>query len=144
MSDCCASSSCETKPRIQKQACPACKEACLAVPKVTVLQHIKEPWEHQLRAESYYFCRTQACDVVYFSDKDETIQKADIRTRIGVKETDDDSLICFCFSVSRAVAASNKKARDFVVEQTKASSCSCELTNPSGKCCLKDFPKFKE
>ena len=84
------------------------------------------------------------CDVVYFSDKDETIHKADMRTRIGVKETDEDSLICFCFGVSRAVAASNKKARDFVVELTKASSCSCELTNPSGQCCLKDFPKFKQ
>lgn len=142
MSDCCASSACDTKPRIQKQVCPACKQVSLSVPRDTVRLHIKAPWAHPLNADTYYFCRTQACEVVYFSDKDETIQKADIRTRIGVKETDDDSLICFCFGVSRAVAATNKGVKDFVVEQTKASSCSCEIINPSGQCCLKDFPRF--
>lgn len=142
MSDCYASSPCETKPRIQKQACPACNQMCLAVPNGTVRLHVKATWAHPLNAETYYFCRTQACDVVYFSEKGEAFHKSDIRTRIGVKETDDDSLICFCFGVSRSVAASNKSVKDFVVEQTKASSCSCEITNPSGQCCLKDFPKF--
>ena len=141
MSDCCTSAACETKSKSLKRACPVCKQSSQAVTQGTMLMHLKAPWVHQLNAESYYFCRTPACDVVYFSDQDETIHKAEVRTRIGVKETDDDSLICFCFGVSRAVAAANKKAKDFVVEQTKNSSCSCEITNPSGKCCLKDFPR---
>ena len=75
--------------------------------------------------------------------KGEVLHKADIRTRIGIKEQDDKALICFCFGVSKAVAATNKSVKDFVVKQTKQSSCACETSNPSGRCCLKDFPKFK-
>ena len=144
MSGCCSSSSCDTKPKTLKRECPACHQLCLDVPKKTVLQHVKAPWEHPLEAESYYFGRTEDCSVVYFSDKDETIGKSDIRTRIGIKEQDDDSLICFCFGVSRAVAATSKRVKDFVVEQTKESTCACETANPSGRCCLKDFSRFKE
>ena len=28
-----------------------------------------------------------------------------------------------------------------IVEQTKNARCSCETSNPSGRCCLKVFPK---
>jgi hypothetical protein len=28
-----------------------------------------------------------------------------------------------------------------VMAQTKAGLCSCDTSNPSGRCCLKDFPK---
>ena len=139
----CTSSSCETKSKTLKRECPACNQLCLDVPKKTILQHIKDPWEHPLEVGAYYFCRTQDCDVVYFSNTDKTIQKSDIRTSIGIKEHDDNSLICFCFGVSRSVAATNIKVRDFVVEQTKESTCTCETRNPSGRCCLKDFPKYK-
>lgn len=143
MSGCCSTSSHENKPRTLKRECPVCNQVCIDVPKKTLLQHVKEPWEHKLDTELFFFCRTQDCDVVYFTDKDKTIGKSDIRTRIAIKEHDDDSLICFCFGVSRAVASSNKKVKDFVVEQTRESSCTCETTNPSSRCCLKDFPKFK-
>jgi len=35
---------------------------------------------------------------------------------------------------------SDKRLKDFVVEQTKADVCACDIRNPSGRCCLKDFP----
>lgn len=142
MSDCCGST-CESKPKTLKCECPACGQVALDVSTRAMLQHIKDVWRYDISDEQYYFCRTEDCDVVYFTENDETISKTDIRTRIGIKEQEDSELICYCFGVNKAVAATDKKAKEFVVKQTKDSICACETANPSGRCCLKDFPKFK-
>ena len=139
----CSTSSCSIKPKTVKRECPVCQQLCLNVQKKTILQHVKQAWLCKLSDEQYFFCRTKDCEVVYFSNKDIVLNKNDIRTRIGIKEQDDNSLICYCFGVDKAVAATQESVKDFVVAQTKESSCTCETTNPSGRCCLKDFPKFK-
>jgi len=108
-----------------------------------MMQHIKEVWRYSFRDETYYFCRTPDCHVVYFTESGECLNKASIRTRIGIKENDESGLICFCFGVSKAIATTDREAKDFVVKQTMGSTCACETANPSGRCCLKDFPKFK-
>lgn len=140
MSDCCGST-CETKLKSSKLACPVCHQVALDVPTRTMMQHIKDVWQYDFIAEQYYFCRTEYCDVVYFTENGQCLNKADIRTRIGIKEQDDSALICYCFGVSKAAAATNKEVKDFVVKQTKESTCTCETANPSGRCCLMDFPK---
>jgi hypothetical protein len=78
---------------------------------------------------------------VYFGADGSTIVRSQLRTRVGVKEAADDSLLCYCFGVGKADLQRDPAIRDFVVEQTKAGRCSCETSNPSGRCCLKDFPK---
>jgi len=143
MSDCCVSTSEQAKPKTVKRKCPSCEQLCLDVPRKTILQHIKEPWRRELSEQDYYFCRTPACVVIYFSNDDKTINQSELRTRIGIKERADDALICYCFGVNKVDAATKKEVKDFVIKQTKESNCSCETTNPSGRCCLKDFPKFK-
>jgi hypothetical protein len=50
-------------------------------------------------------------------------------------------LLCYCFGISREDFKRDPGLRDFVVAKTKAGECSCETKNPSGRCCLKDFPK---
>ena len=64
-----------------------------------------------------------------------------MRTRVGIKEQSDDSLICYCFGVTAQEAATNPEVKAFVIEETKEHVCECEARNPSGKCCSKDFPK---
>ena len=49
-------------------------------------------------------------------------------------------MLCYCFGVSRADFDRNPGTKDFVTAQTKAGLCACETSNPSGRCCLKDFP----
>lgn len=142
MSDCCAST-CDSKSKTRKFECPACHQVALDVSARTMIQHINEVWHYDFSDEQYYFCRTKNCDVVYFTEGGESLNKADIRIRIGIKEQDDSALICYCFGVSKAVATTNSEAKDFVVKQTKESTCACETANPSGRCCLKDFPKLK-
>lgn len=138
----CSAPSCE-KPKTVKRECPICQQLCLDVQKKTILHHVKEAWLCELSDERYFFCRTIDCEVVYFSNNDNILKKTDIRTRIGIKEQDGNALICYCFGVDKEGAAAHKKAKYFVIAQTKESSCTCETTNPSGRCCLKDFPKFK-
>ena len=137
MSDCC-SSSCDTKVQPNKLDCPACGEKCLSVSRKAMLQHIKQPWTYKFADTPYYYCGNPDCDAVYFSATNKIIHQTEIRT-----PKKDNDLICFCFGVTRSEATINKGIKDFVIQQTKHSMCSCETANPSGRCCLKDFPKFK-
>jgi hypothetical protein len=107
----------------------------------TISHHIRASWSWEPAAASHYFCDAPECDVVYFGEDGSTFVRSQLRTRVGVKETADDSLLCYCFGVSKADFQHNPATRDYVVAQTKAGHCSCETSNPSGRCCLKDFPK---
>jgi len=141
MTECC-SSKCEDKQNIAKQNCPVCGHKCLSVTEKTMLHHINKPWMYTLADQQYYYCSTENCDAIYFAENAEIITKSEIRTRIGIKEQSGDALICFCFGINKEEAISGKNVKEFVIQQTKASMCSCDTANPSGRCCLKDFPKF--
>lgn len=139
MSDCCSSTSCSTL-RPQKHRCPANGLEYREVSPKTITHHIARPWEWGDRGRAYYFCEDPDCDVVYFSDDDQVILQSRLRTEVGKKSCSEDALICYCFGVSRAEAKETPSIKDYVVEQTKQKLCSCDTSNPSGRCCLKDFP----
>ncbi|MFT4562914.1 MAG: hypothetical protein ACI9BW_002665, partial [Gammaproteobacteria bacterium] len=80
------------------------------------------------------------CDVIYFGQDDDTISIAQIRTVVGAKEKTENGLICYCFGISKREAAASSKTKAYVVKQTKDNECACEVRNPFGRCCLKDFP----
>lgn len=94
-------------------------------------------------AKQYYFCEDPNCEVVYFGADDSVVSKSRLRMLVGVKEREGNAMLCYCFGVSRADFERMPSIRDFVVGQTKVGYCSCETSNPSGRCCLKDFPKTK-
>jgi len=138
MSNCCAKKPDENK----RHTCPENKTAYGKVPYQTVLLHIKEAWKSNIKEQAYYFCDAPDCEVVYFAADNSIIKKDQLKTKVGIKETSDDALICYCFDVSRIVAQTDSTAKEFVIEKTKHALCSCQTQNPSGKCCLKDFPKL--
>lgn len=151
MSDCCSSSnesnelnksSASVNKTASKHKCPSDGLNYSKVSYSTVIHHVKNPWKRQLPEQEYYFCDSSDCDVVYFGADDCIITKEMVRTPIGVKEKSDDSLICYCFDVTRADAKADGSAQKFVLEQTRKSNCSCKTSNPSGNCCLKDFKKI--
>ena len=98
-------------------------------------------WKRKDEGERYFFCSDPGCDVVYFGDNDSIITKAQLRTTVGVKETSNDAPACYCFGVSKADAINDPTIREYVMSQTKHAQCSCDVSNPSGRCCLKDFPR---
>jgi hypothetical protein len=110
----------------------------------TILHHINSPWKWAEKRQGYYFCDDPNCDVVYFGEDNSVMTKTEIRTTVGIKERKPDTLTCYCFGVSNSEAQQHPAIRDFIVSKTKAGVCSCDTSNPSGRCCLKDFPVKEE
>ena len=107
----------------------------------TIAHHLNEAWNWRPTATRYFFCDDPACELVYFGDDGSTILKSQLRTQVGAHKVPDARLLCYCFGVTLGNFLNNPVTRDFVVVQTKSGQCSCETSNPSGRCCLKDFPK---
>lgn len=140
MAHCCSSSGCgDTDPK--KNRCPVNGHEYLEVSARTIAHHIKDVWNWKKTANRYFFCNAPSCEVVYFGDDGSVILKSQLRTPVGLKEASDDALLCYCFGVSKKDFQAAPATRDFVIAQTKAGLCSCDTSNPSGRCCLKDFPK---
>ncbi len=139
MSNCC--SSCETTEKPSKYKCPVNGYEYRTVSIKTIQHHIEKPWNWKAVEQSYYFCDDPDCDVVYFGEDDSVILKTELRTVVGIKEKADQSAICYCFGVSYEDDYNDKSIKNYVTEQTKNQVCDCEIRNPSGKCCLKDFPR---
>ena len=140
MSECCSSSSNSSHPP-KKHRCPVNGKEYFEVSSTTIVHHIKEPWKWENKKQGYYFCDDPECDVVYFGQDDSIIEKENLRTIVGIKQNAKESPVCYCFGVNRQEAAANLAAKAFVIKNTKNHTCACEIRNPSGKCCLKDFPK---
>ncbi len=140
MSNCCSASAPDNS-HPKKYPCPVNGREYAEVSVRTIRHHIKASWDWVPTAERYFFCDDAECDVAYFGADDSVILKSHLRTRIGIKEHAGDNLLCYCFGVSKAAFSQQPSTRNFIVAQTKAGLCSCETSNPSGRCCLKDFPK---
>ena len=140
MSSCCNNNPTEKTKPPRKHACPVNAKEYIEVPPQTILQHIKSPWQQILNEENYYFCDDPNCKVVYFGLNGTIINKSELRTQIGIKENNENTPICYCFGVTKAQAKQNSELKSFVTRQTKDKMCACDIRNPSGRCCLKDFP----
>lgn len=139
MNNCCTQSGTNFKaPR--KQTCPVNQHGYVSVSIKTILHHVKKTWNIHLKDQGYYFCDDPNCDVVYFGEDGSVIKKSELRTIVAAKENSPDTLICHCFGVSLLDVKKNPAIEAFVMQHTKLGNCSCETSNPSGRCCLKDFP----
>jgi len=125
----------------QSHSCPDNGKTYAGVKRKTLLHHIAQPWRNSLPEQGYYFCTDPDCDVVYFGQDNTVVHTDELRTTVGQKSHDKDAAICYCFGVTKALARQDKTIKNFVRRQTKESNCSCETANPSGRCCLKDFPE---
>lgn len=143
MNPCCPTESTPEFPRLA--TCPVNGRAYRQVGRRTVLHHVQKPWQAQLRDQDYYFCTDPDCDVVYFGADQSVIRRDAVRLSVGQKSTASDRTVCYCFDMTHAdilgaQTDSGNACKTFVVELTRQSVCDCEIRNPSGRCCLKDFP----
>ena len=140
MTDCCTPP--ESKPlNSKKRCCPGNGVEGNEVSAKTISHHIKQSWKWKDNGIHYYFCDDPDCDIVYFGSDDSVILKSQLRMLVGVKETSNDTLACYCFGVTKEDAINDSSIREYVMSQTKHAQCSCDVRNPSGRCCLKDFPR---
>lgn len=142
MSDCYAKKS----STISSYDCPKCHHSCNSVSLKTLYHHVKFPENQTVLAGDYYFCADKACTVAYFSATGSMFPKPLL---ISAQAIEGDKL-CYCFDISEAkyrAALKNGSAeltKNFVIEQTKAGLCACEVRSPSGQCCLAKFKQIEK
>jgi hypothetical protein len=138
-----ATCSCVNNHSPDKHVCPVNGRVYASVDRRTVLHQIKTPWQRQVPEQGYYFCTDPDCEVVYFGDDDRLLRRNDLRTTVGQKARTPDRPICYCFDIraNDALAENAAIARQFVIDHTRDGSCDCAIRNPSGWCCLKEFPE---
>lgn len=141
MAECCGSGS--NKAHSKKGTCPIDGYEYTEVPASTIIHHLSKPWAWHAHDETYYFCNNPDCDVVYFSATNQIITRAQLRTDVGQKDPSDSATLCYCFGLTRGEFLRDKSTKAYIVDQTKNKTCACDSRNPSGRCCLKDFPRYE-
>lgn len=130
MNNCCSNHKSKTAP------CPVNGKYYKQVKRKTILHHVTRPWSRKLPEQAYYYCSDPDCDVIYFGKDNSMLTSSDMR----LSDIKRSNTICFCFDISKEDLKKEKElTKTFVVEQTRHSTCDCEIRNPSGKCCLKNF-----
>ncbi len=123
--------------------CPNCGKEGKAVPLITIRAQVRRDHHRYSQLTTGYYCTSAEDDLVYyFADSDTTIWKTDLVEPGPVKGKGDDTMICFCFRHRRQeILDDYRKNGKSVIEiqirkKVKAGACSCEVSNPAGKCCL--------
>ena len=142
MTHCDSTTACGSTP---KQAnCPLNGQTYNRVSLRTVLHHVIKPWQRTLRSQAYYLCDDPDCEVVYFGEDQRLIRQNELRLTVGQKSRSPDKHVCYCFDIRMTdlqAEGNHEKLKTFVIEQTRDSTCDCEVRNPAGRCCLNDFPE---
>lgn len=116
--------------------------------KRTTLEHllIQEKMVY-LREGPHSFCLTPDCNVVYFSEN-VTFYKADLKVRVGLKETEEPIPVCYCFNYTKKMLLDDllqngqSAIKDRITQEIKMGNCRCEIKNPAGSCCLANIAKI--
>ena len=135
------------KPKMAA-SCPSCGTVGEPVKPVTLRSLLQPHLLQQVREEVYHFCASPECQVVYYStDGVQSFARGDLTVRVGVKEVGAPRPLCYCFDHSaenlREDLAENGRSTilESIKAEVKAGHCRCEVTNPSGGCCLGDVIK---
>lgn len=142
MSDCCSvNPKPGTAPAVM--ACPVNGARSKQVDMLTVKSLVRQ-LPLGMPNTQYYFCEASGCDVVYFplDAQAPLFRRGDLTVRVGVKETADPIPVCYCFGfterdIQREIAETGESTiADRISSEVKAGNCTCDVKNPSGKCCL--------
>lgn len=124
--------------------CPSCSGRAVRVQPETVRALVRAERTDQVAEESYLYCPSPTCDVVYSSPRSSasTFLRSDFRVRVGEKESTPPNTICYCFDWTladiRADVERNGKTSipDRIKDHIQRGFCRCETMNPRGTCCL--------
>lgn len=127
--------------------CPICKEEAKSVLAKTLNSLLKDKTKKKLDSlNGFYICKTSTCKVIYFRSN-EVLTQEDLNVSVGFKEGAKKETYCYCFGWTKPkmVEDIKKHGRSTAIEDIKANmdsiGCSCEVKNPSGKCCMSDVKK---
>ena len=145
MSDCCSnerSTIARSATGSSKAVCPNCGEPGRSVGIVTLKHMVRPELLEVVNKPGFLFCRAADCPLVYFHPAGETLEKSDLRVRVGLKETADPVPVCYCFGFTERMLLEEIRATgdttipERITAEMKADHCACETRNPQGSCCL--------
>lgn len=130
------------RPLRAANACPECGKTGKPVQGQTVKALLSVSLR-DVRDVEHLFCRTQTCQVVYFSPGGEqTFTVEQVRERVYQKEPGaEEVFVCYCFRHTVGdIRTASPETRAAIVNDINASinagQCACDLRNPQGSCCL--------
>ena len=134
---------CEFPKKRDGVVCPKNGKICKPVSRITVEALIRPEFRASLISMPYYFCESPDCDIVYVAASEQRIiAKNQLRVRVGVKEREDPIPLCYCFGFDKKAIRDDicmigaTDIPEKITCRVKAGECRCEITNPSGNCCL--------
>ncbi len=133
---------------MEENVCRRCGSGGMKVTPLTLGVHLHEKYWDKID-DRFYFCPTRECEVVYFNNRSGIyFTKAEVKTRVGIKEKEEPKPLCYCNRVTeemlrKAIASGCCSSVEEVQSTTGAGRGRwCVVTNPSGRCCewyLKDI-----
>jgi len=138
---------CSFQPKV-KATCPTCGAQAKSVLAKTLNALLKAQTKEKLDSlEGFSLCKTSTCKVVYFGEN-EVLTQEDVSVSVGFKDDAKVKNYCYCFGWTKdrilKDIKENAKSNAIADIQSKMKSvgCSCEVKNPSGKCCQADVKKL--
>ncbi len=129
--------------------CKECSSTGKQVLEITLRSMVKEPALEVIEnPDGFYFCETPTCGVVYFNNERKVyLHKEDVNVRVGIKEMENPVPVCYCFGWTQKRIFEQIRQLGYstavreISEKIKADECACDITNPSGRCCLGEVNK---
>ena len=92
--------------------------------------------------QTFWLCRDEECEVVYFGEDGTRLSVKDLHVRPGFKSEGNEGLLCYCFSYclrdikDDLLKGNESPTVEHIEAEIQAGNCACEVRNPTGKCCL--------
>jgi copper chaperone CopZ len=121
--------------------CPKCRKKGKTVKALTLRALLKDEFAGQVADADYRFCDAKECNIAYFGNG-QTFPKSQLSVAVGVKESQGERPLCYCFGHSVATLKEEIRTKGESValqdirKKLKDPGCACEVKNPSGTCCL--------
>ena len=138
---------CCTPQLTTKANCPSCEAEAKSVLAKTVDCFLTPEAKSGLDdLAGFYYCKTASCPVIYFK-KDEKLTQKDLTVTVGLKDGATPDTLCYCFEWTETAIKleleekGESRASEDISEKMASLGCSCEILNPSGRCCLQDIDK---
>lgn len=129
-------------PARAENTCPNCGESGKAVDEATLKSMLSSSLRN-IGKKQYFFCRTTACPIVYFSsDGEQAFTTEHVREPVYQKEPDVEGVfVCYCFrhtvgEIRNASPEGRLAILGDINAGIKAEQCACDWRNPQGSCCL--------
>ncbi|MEO0291033.1 MAG: hypothetical protein ABIN15_07360 [candidate division WOR-3 bacterium] len=141
---------CEKGDTIKENTnCPFCGKPGKKVNLKTLKSLLKVSLRRIFPSESYFFCETENCTIVYYNSSGDVFKTEDVKVPVYQKESENPFVpVCYCFNHTLGeilFMVKEKREREIIDDINtgiKLNQCACDLRNPQGSCCLGNIYKI--